>query len=99
MPFAVPVVWREGKDHVTDCYFYMANLQGINRKSKHCVQYPDVPSATRPVPHGPNLPVPEPDVAMESSSESESNSTSGRAEGEEYMPEENERPVRLTQVV
>ena len=86
MPFAVPMVWREGEDHVTGCYFCMTNLQEINRKNKYCVQYPDVPSAIRPVSHGPDLPVPEPDVAMKSSSESESDNTSGRGEGEEYMP-------------
>ena len=33
---------------------------------------------------------------MESSSESESDNTSDIAEGEEYMPEENDQPVRLT---
>ncbi|XP_076053032.1 uncharacterized protein LOC143032339 [Oratosquilla oratoria] len=97
MPFAVPMVWREGKDHVSDCYFCMTNLKGVNRKNKHCIQYPNVPSAIRPVPHGPGLPVPEPDVAMESSSESESDNALDRAEGGEYMPEENDRPVPLTQ--
>ena len=97
MPFAVPMVWREGKDHVADCYFCMTNFQGIIRKNKHCVEYPDVPSAIRPVPHGPDLPVPEPDVAMESSSESKSDNTADRAQSEEYMPEENDRPVPLTQ--
>ena len=55
MPFAVPMVWREDKDHVTDCYFCMTNLQGINHKNKHCVQYPDIPSAIQPVPHGSHL--------------------------------------------
>ena len=75
----------------------MTNLQGINRKNKRCVEYPDVPSAMRPVPHGSDLPVPESDVAMESSSESKSDNTADRAEGEEYMPEENDRPVPLTQ--
>ena len=78
---------------MTDCYFCMTKLQGINRKSKHCVQYPDVLSATRPVLHGPDLPVPKPNVAMESSCKSESDNTSHRADGEEYMPEENDRPV------
>ena len=97
MPFAVPIVWREDKDHVTDCYFCITNLQGINHKNKHCVQCPDVPSAIKPVLHGPDLPVPVPDVTMESRSESESDNKSDRAEGEEYMPEENDRPVPLTQ--
>jgi len=97
MPFAVPMVWREGKDHVTDCYFCMTNLQGINRKNKHCVQYPGIPSAIRPVPHGPSLPVPRPDVAIKSSSESESENTYDRTEGVEYWSEENDWPVPLTQ--
>ena len=59
MPFGVPMVWREGKDHVTDYYFCITNLKGINRKSKHHVQYPDVPSAIKLVSHGPYIPVPE----------------------------------------
>lgn len=35
----VPVVWREDKDHVTDCCFWMMNLKGISRKNKLHVQY------------------------------------------------------------
>ena len=58
MPFGVPMVWREGKDHVTDCYFCMTDLKVINRKNKHHVQYPDVSSAIKPVSHDPDLPVP-----------------------------------------
>ncbi len=30
LPFGVPMVWREGKDHTTDCYFCMTNLEGKN---------------------------------------------------------------------
>lgn len=74
------MVWREGKDHGTICYFCMTNLKGINRKNKHQVQYPDVPSAIKPVPHGPNPPVPEPDVTMESSYDPESGDTTDTAE-------------------
>ena len=75
----------------------MTNLQGINRKNKHCVQYPDIPSAIRPVPHVPSLAVPKPDVAINSSSESESDNIYDRTEGVEYWSEENDLPVPLTQ--
>ena len=97
MPFGVPMVWREGKDHVTDCYFCMTNVKGFNRKTKHLVQYPDVPSAIKPVPHGPDLPVPQPNVTMESSSDSESCDMTHTAECGAYRPEEDDQPVPLIQ--
>ena len=71
MPFGVPMVRREGKYHVTDCYFCRTNLKDINRKNKLHVQYSDIRPAIKPVPHGPDLPVPEPNVTVESSSDSE----------------------------
>ena len=37
LPFGVPMVWREGRDHVTDCYFCMTNLDRINRKNRQHV--------------------------------------------------------------
>ena len=55
------MVLREGKDHITDCYFSIINLKGINHKNKHYVQYPDVP---------------EPSGNMEYSSDSEHNDMS-----------------------
>ncbi|KAF2356785.1 hypothetical protein FHG87_012459 [Trinorchestia longiramus] len=55
------------ENRVTDYYFCMTNLKDINRKNKHHIQYPDVPSAIMPLLHSPNVPVPEPNVTMESS--------------------------------
>ncbi|KAJ8881873.1 hypothetical protein PR048_018359 [Dryococelus australis] len=58
MLFAAPVSWREPKDHVTDCYFCMTNVQEFsNRKPKKHIVYPNLPSAIRPVPHSVNHPV------------------------------------------
>jgi len=70
LSFGVPMVWREGKDHTTDCYFCMTNLNGINRKNKQHVKYPDVPSAIKPVPHGTEIPIPTPPDNLDSSSDS-----------------------------
>ncbi|CAK8676998.1 unnamed protein product [Clavelina lepadiformis] len=61
MPFAVPMVWREPTDHISDCYFCMIPpvCKGLSRKKKQSIQYTNIPSAIRPVPHGELLPVPE----------------------------------------
>ncbi|UYV64915.1 hypothetical protein LAZ67_3002413 [Cordylochernes scorpioides] len=60
MPFAVPMIWREPKDHSSDCYFCLTKTTAITSKSRHTVEYPDLPSAMRPVPHSDILPVPQP---------------------------------------
>lgn len=63
MPFAVPMIWREQKDHITDCYFCLTNVKGFSSKSKHKINYPNLDSALRPVPHDINLPVPVPPIS------------------------------------
>ena len=60
MPFAVPMVWREPKDHTSDCYFCLTNVSGITSKTNKSIIYPNIPSAIRPVPHSKELPVPVP---------------------------------------
>ena len=74
----------------------MINLKGINCKNKHHLQYPVVPSAIRPIPHSPDLPVLKPDGNMEYSSDSEHSDTTVVAEDDAYKPEDN-KPVLLTQ--
>jgi len=64
MPFVIPVVWREPTDHVSDCYFCLNSIIGVTAKSKHTVQYPNLPSAMRPVPQSAELPVPKPQKKM-----------------------------------
>ena len=60
MLFAVPMVWREQSDHVTDCYFCMTNIKGFSRKNKSKMSYPVCRLANKPVPHDLDLPVPQP---------------------------------------
>jgi hypothetical protein len=60
MPFAVPMVWREQKDHLTGCCFCLTKISGRSLKSKHSIQYPSLSSAVRPVLHSQDLPVPKP---------------------------------------
>ena len=59
MPFAVPMVWREQSDHVTNCYFCMTNIKRFSRKNKSKIFYPVCRSAIKPVSHDPDLPKPQ----------------------------------------
>ena len=96
MPFAILMVWRDGKEHIMDCYFCMINLKGI-KQNKHHVQYPNVSSVIRSIPHGSDLPVLEPDDNMEYSSNSKHSDMTVVAGDDAYKPEEDDQPVSLTQ--
>ncbi|UYV72794.1 hypothetical protein LAZ67_10000749 [Cordylochernes scorpioides] len=60
MPFAITMIWREPKNHSSDSYFYSTKTTVITSKSRHTVEYPDLPSVMRPVSHNDILPVPQP---------------------------------------
>ena len=58
MPFGIPMIWREARDHSDDCYFCTVKTSGYNKKNKCSIEYPSLPSAIRPVPHSFEIPVP-----------------------------------------
>lgn len=64
------MIWREPQNHVDDCYFCLTKILGFSSKSKHTLQYPNIPSAMRPVPHdASSIPVPKPPEKYEIDSE------------------------------
>jgi hypothetical protein len=65
MLFGVCMVWHEPANHVHDCYFCLTNSEGFSKKRKHKIQYPNVPSSLKPVPHEEGLPVPTPSLNWE----------------------------------
>ena len=80
--FAVPMVWREPRNHADDCYFCLTNITGFNASSRKKIKYPNLRSAIRPVPHSDDLPVPTPPVNKDllSSSDEEMPSREDSAE-------------------
>ena len=87
---------REGKDHITDSYFCMINQKGTNRKNRHHVQYFDVSSAVRAIPHGTDLPVPASNDNTEYSSDSEHSDIIVIAGDDAHKPEKDDSPGPLT---
>ena len=56
--FGISIVWKESTNYVTDCYFCVVDVTGINRKNRDSLKYPDLQSARRPVAHCDEIPVP-----------------------------------------
>src|SRR6218665_3543269 len=52
------MVWREPTNHLDNCYFKVVDVAGFNQKPKQHLQYPDIPSARRPIAHCEEIPVP-----------------------------------------
>jgi hypothetical protein len=64
----------EPQHHGDDCYFCTCNIQGYNLKNKKEIVYPNLPSAMRPLPHGPDIPMPQPPQTLETPKDSASES-------------------------
>lgn len=58
LSFGIPMIWRDPTNHVDDCYFCIVNVAGFSSKNKSKINYPNIPSAMRPVPHSDSIPVP-----------------------------------------
>ena len=80
--FAVPMVWREPRNHADDCYFCLTNITGFDASSRKNIKYPNLRSAMRSVPHSVDLPGPTPPVNKDhlSSSDEEMPSKEDSAE-------------------
>jgi hypothetical protein len=57
-PFGVPMVWREPRNHLNDCYFCLVDTKGVGKKDRFKILYPNIPSAIRPILHSEELTVP-----------------------------------------
>jgi len=78
MPFAIPRIWREPTNHLTDCYFYMVDVSHYRKsKDKKSIVYPSIPSSIAPVPHCKDLPIPKPPM-LESISSASGSEEEGR---------------------
>jgi len=55
MPFGILMVWREQKNHSTVIF---VKTLGFNKKNKSKIEYPNILSAIRPMPHSADIPVP-----------------------------------------
>jgi hypothetical protein len=51
MLFALPMVWPKLKDHFSDSYFCLTNVDDFFAQSTHSIQYPNLSSGLRPVPY------------------------------------------------
>lgn len=57
--FGTPTIWREPQNHHEDCYFCSVNINGLNTKNRAKWQFPSTSCVQRPVPHSPDVSVPE----------------------------------------
>ena len=99
--FAVPMIWRKPRNHSDDCYFCSIDVTGYNSKNKKVIFYPNLPSAIRPVGHGPGLSVPQvpetiDDVVLDACSDTQSDEDGQDDEFKSIT--ENLKPQLFTQI-
>lgn len=87
MSFGVPMVWREQRNHLDDCYFCQVCVKGYNRHKKRLIEYPNIESARRPEKHSEDVPVPVFTALLDlTDDEDEESSLEDDASGCDYQP-------------
>ena len=96
------MIWREQANHVDDCYFCIVNVAGFSSKNKSKINYSNIPSAMRPVPHSDSIPVPTFNSFTQSLNETNTcTSDDSFIQNDEYHPfsDEEKLPVLIKQSV
>ena len=100
LAFGILMVWREPKGHGKECYVSSCVVDGNNVKNKHKIQYPNLPCAVRPIPHGPCVPIPLPPRVLETVEDSVSEkswSDNQLTESSEYECDDDQQPKPFNQ--
>jgi hypothetical protein len=72
--YGVPMIQREPKNHIDDCYFCCCDVKGYISKNKKLPCTRTFHSALRPFVYGPEVPVPQPPEILEDASTNNSDS-------------------------
>ena len=94
------MICREPEGNGKDCYFCSCVVDGYNVKNKHKIQYPNLPCAVRPIPHGPGVPIPLPPRVLETVEDSVSEkswSDCQLTESSEYECGDDQQPKPFNQ--
>jgi hypothetical protein len=80
--------------------FLFVQDKDYNSRNKQDISYPDIPSAMRPVPHGPDVPIPVLPKSLEAAtSESSTNESNAEDATDCYLPDKtDDRPQPFTQI-
>ena len=99
LAFAVPMAWRERNANGKECCFCSCVVAGFNVKNNHKIQYPNLPSAIRPIPLEPDVPIPLPLRVLKTVDDSvseESLPDSQLTKCLEYEYDDDQQPNRLS---
>lgn len=97
LTFGSPMIWREPFNHINDCYFCNTELRGASMVKRFTLNYADVSTVTKTIPHSEHLPIPKPPIESSESDQSIPNVTTTTSSSSSFSPEDVHRPKFFSQ--